>query len=89
MNYLHMVVSYIILHRAFGHATTALFYEISKYLLYISYCGVCLTLTTSYNYLFKQTNNQIEYKSIQPEFDNIDFEIDEEDYIFIENIKKK
>ena len=89
MSYLHYVVSYVILQRAFGHMTATLAYEFTKYFLYISYCSVCVTLSTGYAYLF--TNNQEEY--LLTRLDSIDFEVDsdkEEDYVLIrKTIEKK
>ena len=90
MSYIHYVVSYVILQRAFGHMTTTLAYEFTKYFLYISYCSVCVTLSTGYSYIFK--NNQ-EQQPLLTRLDSIDFEVDsdkEEDYVIIRNtIEKK
>jgi len=69
--------------------TTTLAYEFTKYFLYISYCSVCLTLSTGYAYLFKNNQEQ----PLLTRLDSIDFEVDsdkEEDYVLIRNtIEKK
>ena len=84
MNLIHFMVSYIVLQRAVGHVATSAAYELSKYLLYTSYCGVCLTLTTGYSYLFRRP------LQLEPltRLDSIDFEVDydkENDFVLIIN----
>ena len=90
MNYLHFAVTYIILQRIFGHITKTVLYEIMKYILYISYCGVCLTLSTGCSYLKpKEIKKELEEKKDIGDYDSDDFEINSEDeYILINTYKR-
>ena len=56
--------------------------------MYISYCSVCVTLSTGYSYIFKNNQEQ----PLLTRLDSIDFEVDsdkEEDYVLIKNIREK
>ena len=90
MNFLHIAVTYLVLQKATGHVAATLVYELSKYILYVSYCSVCVTLTTGYAYMFKnQTQKQLEPLL---RLDSIDFEVDsdkEDDFILVINKMQK
>jgi hypothetical protein len=88
MNFLHIAVTYLVLQKATGHVATTLIYELSKYLVYVSYCSVCVTLTTGYSYIFK---NQTQIEPLT-RLDSIDFEVDsdkEDDFILVINKMQK
>jgi len=100
MNTIHILVTYVVLQRVFGHIATTVFYEISKHFLFTIWSGLCLTGTMSYNYL-KNNNKQKEcvgfddmesdeYISDAESFDSEDFYIDsEEEEEYLKICKKK
>ena len=97
MNYLHFLVTYIILHRIFGHFATTILFEIMKHIMFITYGSICLTLTSGYTYLTKgrQSETQKYIEEYRKEYicaplDDDDFYIssdEENDFIIVNNKK--